>query len=60
MTIMTIEWAFKLREQLKGDKTKSFNHRRIIANILWGKYDKYKEDGVEIATSDVEFLDNQE
>ena len=52
---MTIEEAFKIREELKALGKHSAS-RKVLESILYGDYDRYKDEAKEIAASDIEFL----
>ncbi len=58
MIKMTIEKAFELREALKSDEY-TRGERMTIEQIVYGSYDKYKDEKKVIAKEDLDFIDKE-
>lgn len=54
---ITIEEAFLIRKRIK-ELPKFQPLKNTIENILFGYYDQYKDEALEIALSDVEFMES--
>jgi hypothetical protein len=52
---ITIEQAVKLRADVKAGRANRVQ-ASMVANILFGEYDRYKDKIIEIAREDMEFL----
>jgi hypothetical protein len=61
MLLMSFEEAIKLRKSCKPTKENNLKgeeriHNQIVCNILGGHYDSYKDETLQIAQSDLQFL----
>ena len=65
MDKLTIDQAFALREELKLNKKNqqlgkyTSGERQVLAGILSGSYDHYKEECKTIALEDIAFFDQE-